>query len=157
MEASYFTILYWFCHTSTWICHGCTCVPHPEPPTHHRPRTIPQGHPSAPTSSILYPASNLDWQFVPYMILYMFQCHSPKFSSSSLSAIKSLSPPCKQLLLLFLFSIWENWLLGRVTPWLTATQLLNAGTGIWAQFCLLSRPELFCIMLHLRKSRYQGR
>ena len=28
----YFTILYWFCHTSTWICHGCTHVPNPEPP-----------------------------------------------------------------------------------------------------------------------------
>ena len=27
----YFTILYWFCHTSTWIRHGCTCVPNPEP------------------------------------------------------------------------------------------------------------------------------
>ena len=26
MEANYFTILYWFCHTSTWIRHGCTCV-----------------------------------------------------------------------------------------------------------------------------------
>ena len=21
-----------FCHTLTWISHGCTCVPHPEPP-----------------------------------------------------------------------------------------------------------------------------
>ena len=30
----YFTLLYWFCHTSTCICHGCTCVPHPEPPSH---------------------------------------------------------------------------------------------------------------------------
>ena len=29
----YFTILYWFCHTSTWIRHGCTHVPNPEPPT----------------------------------------------------------------------------------------------------------------------------
>ena len=28
----FFTILYWFCHTSTCICHGCTRVPHPEPP-----------------------------------------------------------------------------------------------------------------------------
>ena len=28
----YFTILYWFCHTSTCIHHGCTRVPHPEPP-----------------------------------------------------------------------------------------------------------------------------
>ena len=26
-----------FCHTFTWISHGCTCVPHPEPPSpsHH--------------------------------------------------------------------------------------------------------------------------
>ena len=24
--------------------------------------------------------SNLDWQFISYMILYMFQCHSPKSS-----------------------------------------------------------------------------
>ena len=30
----YFTILYWFCHTSTCICHGYTRVPHPEPPYH---------------------------------------------------------------------------------------------------------------------------
>ena len=27
------TLQYWggFCHTLTWISHGCTCVPHPEP------------------------------------------------------------------------------------------------------------------------------
>ena len=74
----YLTILYWFCHTSTWICHGCTHAPHPKPPSHLPPRTIPLGHPSAPAPSILYPASNLDRQFVSYMILYMFQCHSPK-------------------------------------------------------------------------------
>ena len=29
---------------------------------------------------ILYPASDLDWRFVSYTILYMFQCHSPKSS-----------------------------------------------------------------------------
>ena len=77
MEANYVTILYWFCHISTRICHGCTRVPHPEHPSHLPPRTIPLGHPSAPAPSILYPASNLDWRFVSYMILYMFQCHSP--------------------------------------------------------------------------------
>ena len=74
----YFTTLYWFCLTSTCIHHGCTRVPHPEPPSHLPPHTIPLGHPSAPAPSFLYPASNLDWQFVSYMILYMFQCHSPK-------------------------------------------------------------------------------
>ena len=49
----YFTILYyWFCHTSTFICHVCTCVPHPEPPSHLPPHTIPLGHPSAPAPSL---------------------------------------------------------------------------------------------------------
>ena len=31
LEVNYFTILYWFCHTSTWICHRYIRVPHPEP------------------------------------------------------------------------------------------------------------------------------
>ena len=78
MEDSYFIILYWFCHTSTWILHGCTRVPHPEPPSHLPPHPLPQGHPSAPAPSILYHALNLDWRFISYMILYLFQCHSPK-------------------------------------------------------------------------------
>ena len=41
---------------------------------------IPLGHPSAPAPSIQYRALNLDWWLVSYMILYMFQCHSPKSS-----------------------------------------------------------------------------
>ena len=73
----YFTILNWFCHTLTWIRHGCTCVPHPETPSHLPPHTIPLGHSSALASSTLSHASNLDWQFISYVIIYMFQCHSP--------------------------------------------------------------------------------
>ena len=73
----YLTILYLFCHTLTWILHGCTCVPHPEAPSHHPPHPIPLGHPSAPALSILPQASNLDWRFFSRMIIYMFQCHSP--------------------------------------------------------------------------------
>ena len=54
MEVNYFTILYWFWHTLTWIHHGCTRVTHPEPPSHLPPLTIPLGHPSAPAPSIQY-------------------------------------------------------------------------------------------------------
>ena len=75
-----FTILYWFCHIPKWIRHRYTCVPHPEPSSLLPPHTIPLGHPSAPAPSIQYRASNLDWRLVSYMVLYIFQCHSPKSS-----------------------------------------------------------------------------
>ena len=48
-----------------------TLLPPPSP-------TLPLGRPSAPAPSIEYRASNLDWRLVSYMILYMFQCYSPK-------------------------------------------------------------------------------
>ena len=57
-----------FCHTLTWISHGCTS---------HR---IPWGHPSAPALSTLSHALNLDWRSVSHMITYMFQCYSLKSS-----------------------------------------------------------------------------
>ena len=43
------------------------------------PHTLPLGRPIAPAPSIQYPALNLDWQLISYMI-YMLQCHSPKSS-----------------------------------------------------------------------------
>ena len=67
-----------FCHTLTWISHGCTCVPHPDPPSHLPPHPISQGHPSAPALSTLPHASNLDWWSISHMIIYMFQCYSLK-------------------------------------------------------------------------------
>ena len=75
-----FTILYWFCHISKWICHRYTRVPHPEPSSLLPPQTIPLGRPSAPAPSIQYRALNLDWWLISYMILYIFQYHSPKSS-----------------------------------------------------------------------------
>ena len=55
-----------FCHTLTLIRHGCTCVPHPESPSHLPPHPIPQGHPSAPALSTLSHASNWHWQSVSH-------------------------------------------------------------------------------------------
>ena len=54
MKANYFTVLYWFCHTSTWICHGCTRVPHPEPP----PTSLPSG--SSQCTSPKHPVSCIE-------------------------------------------------------------------------------------------------
>ena len=69
-----------FCHTLTWINHGYTCVPHPEPPSHLPLHPIPLGHPSAPALSTLSHAPNLDWQSVSHRIMYIFQCYSLKSS-----------------------------------------------------------------------------
>ena len=73
----FFKILYWFCNTLTWICHGCTCVQNPEPPSHLPPHPISLVHPSVPAPSTLYHALNLDWWFVSHMIICKFHCCSP--------------------------------------------------------------------------------
>ena len=66
-----------FCHTFTWISHVCTCVPHPDPPSYLPPHLI-------PALSTLFHASNLDWQSILHMIIYMFQCYSLKSSHTCL-------------------------------------------------------------------------
>ena len=81
----YLTILYWFCHTLTWIFIGCTCVLHPEPPFHLPPHPISLGHPSAPALSVLYHALNLDWRFVSHMIITCFNAILPYHPSLALS------------------------------------------------------------------------
>ena len=47
-----------FCHTLTWISHGVTCIPHPDPPSHLPLHPIPLGLPSAPGTStcLMHPA-----------------------------------------------------------------------------------------------------
>ena len=40
-----------FCHTLTWISHGFTCAPHPDPPSHLPLHPNPLGLPSAPAPS----------------------------------------------------------------------------------------------------------
>ena len=53
-----------FYHTLTRISHGCTCVPHSEPPSHLPLYPIPRGHPSAPALSVLSHGLNLDWRSI---------------------------------------------------------------------------------------------
>ena len=71
----YFTILYWFCHTLTWIHHGCTCDPKHEPPSYLPPHNIPLGHPHAPAPSMLYP------KFSVYISDWLDTCKYMFFSS----------------------------------------------------------------------------
>ena len=40
-----------FCHTLTWISHGVTCIPYPDPPSHLPLYPIPLGLPSVPGPS----------------------------------------------------------------------------------------------------------
>ena len=47
------SLQYWsgFCHTLTWISHGFTCIPHPDPSSHLPLHPIPLGLSSAPAPS----------------------------------------------------------------------------------------------------------
>ena len=75
MEARLTTLQYCsgFCHTWTWISHGCTCVPHPEPHSHLPPHPISQGHPRPLALSTLSHTLNLEWWSISHMIIHMFQ------------------------------------------------------------------------------------
>ena len=75
-------------HESTM---GVHAFPNMNPSSHLPPHNISLGHPRAPAPSMLYPASDIDWRFDSYMIVYMFQCHSPK-SSHPLPLPLPLSP-----------------------------------------------------------------
>ena len=46
-----------FCHTLTWISHGYTCIPHPDPPSHLPLHPIPLGLPIAagPSTCLMHP------------------------------------------------------------------------------------------------------
>ena len=73
----YLFIYYFFLILKSLI---LTCVPKHEPPSHLPPHNISLGHHRAPDPSMLYPASDIDWRFDSYTIVYMLQCHSPKSS-----------------------------------------------------------------------------
>ena len=64
-----------FCRTSTLISHGCTCVPHPEAPSHLPPHPIPPGCSWAPVLSVLLYASNLNWSSTLHVVIYICQCY----------------------------------------------------------------------------------
>ena len=98
-----------FCHTFTWISHGCTCVPHPELPTLLPPHPIPLGHPSAPALSTLPHASNLDWRSISHMIIYMFQCYFLKSSHPRLICYYFF-PSFTAAVIFYQSFIFRNWL-----------------------------------------------
>ena len=77
-----------FCHTLTWISHGFTCSPHPDPPSHLPLDPIPLGLPSAPglSTCLMHPtwAGDLHQPFLvplakvgdPFSVLKPTLCHS---------------------------------------------------------------------------------
>ena len=65
-----------YCSGFTWISHGFTCVPHPDPPSRLPLYPILLGLPSALALSTQSHASNLGWWSVSPLIVYLFQCCS---------------------------------------------------------------------------------
>ena len=61
-----------FCHTLTWISHGFTCIPHPDPPSHLPLHLISLGLPSAPGPSTcrMHPTWAGDLFYIPNCVEY---------------------------------------------------------------------------------------
>ena len=96
MEANYFTNCGGFCHTSTWISHRCTCVPHPKPLSCLPPHPIPLGCSSVSALSGLFHAAQLGLVICFTYGNYLFQCYSLK---SPHSCILQQSPKVYSLYL----------------------------------------------------------
>ena len=79
----YFIILYWFCHTLTWIRHGCTWVPNHESPSHHLSG-------SSLCTSPRHPASRIE-----HRLAIRFLHDSIHVSAFSLLLAKNLVVFCK--------------------------------------------------------------
>ena len=68
-----------FCHTLTWVSHGFTCIPHPDPLS-HLPLYLISGSSHCTRPKHLSHASKLGWWSVSPLIIYMFRCCSLKTS-----------------------------------------------------------------------------
>ena len=86
VNSFFFTLLFWrlitiqYCIGFVIHWHESATGVHVFPILNPAPTSlpIPLGHPSVPAPSTLSHVSNLDWQSISHMIIYMFQCHSPK-------------------------------------------------------------------------------
>ena len=75
-----------FCHTLTWISHGFTCVPHPDPPSHLPLHLIPLGLPSAPGPTTFFTHSCLYLLITsPYLVPPRFPLCTSNHSLFSVS------------------------------------------------------------------------
>ena len=101
----YFTILYWFCRTSTCIRHGCICVPHPEPPLPPPSPYHPSG--SSQCTSPKHPVSCIEPGLVIHFIYDIIHVSMP------FSQIIPPSPsPTKSIRLFYVLSV--SLLLSRI-------------------------------------------
>ena len=98
-----------FCHTLTWISHGVTCVPHPDPPSHIPPHPIPLGLPIVPAPlyqpwalvSCIQPGLEICFTLDSILVSMLFSQNIPPlpFPSPKVCSVK------QTVLSLFLFCI----------------------------------------------------
>ena len=107
-----------FRHTSAWLSHVCTCVPHHELLSYLPPYSTPQGSPLVSALNAPLHASNVPRSSILHMVIYMFQSyslksshprllpHSPKVCSLYLCLFCCLV--CRVIVTVFLNSIYMH-------------------------------------------------
>ena len=114
-------------------------MPHPEHPSHFHPHFIPQGCPSGPALSAVSHVSNLDWQSISHMVIYMFQCYSVTSSTSpSPRESKSLFFTSVSLLLSHIWS--HHYHLSKLHIYVLIYYIGREGNGTPLQYSCLENP-----------------
>ena len=131
MEVNYFTLLYWFCHTSTWIWHRYTRIPHSEPPSLLPPRTIPL---------VWYQTlilNHLLLYFVFYILCFLdcfnFCCRCKKHLTFYNSILSKLAISDMQ----------------KIYVWKILINLIHLNLLHWSRFTLISLVELTVVLLRI--------
>ena len=111
-----FTILYWFCQISKWICHRYTCVPYPEPSSLLRPPSPYHPSGSSQCTSPKHPVSCIEPGLATRSI-YDIICISMPFSQI---IPPSLSPTESKRLFYTSVSLFLSRIQGYVTIFLNS-------------------------------------
>ena len=125
-----------FCHTLMWISHGCTCVPHAEPPPPPPSRSQPSGLSQCTSPEHPSHALNLDWRSISHMVIVILFCHSKssvKFAESKCLASIVLERIKKETCSLGIFlGVGLTWKMGSAWRSLNHQQMFRESGKVWS-------------------------
>ena len=116
-----------FCHTLTWISHGFTCVPHPEPPPASLPIPLALAFKILSSFYCVYTDYNFDSKIFFYLhIISSLECLWVSFVSFWLSSMK-----------IHVVTFMAPWIIHSILPHLKIIDLNTSAKTLFTIRCFL--------------------